>query len=210
MSSPLPDSYRRNEHARRAILDAAIDFAIEVGYEKTSIEGIAKRARVGKQTIYRWWPSKGAVLLEALQQRMRRDGELADTGDLMADLRVELLRAAQLYGATPIGAVYQALLTAARSDAVLAEAHDAMVRPGIDAFRRRLQAAQELGQIRSDIDVSTLVDMLYGAILFQVLLRTRPLAPDQVDASLRIVFDGVRPQPSPGAAAQPDPNARID
>lgn len=208
MSSPSPDSYRRNEHARRAILDAAIDFAIEVGYEKTSIEGIAKRARVGKQTIYRWWPSKGAVLLEALQQGMRRDGELADTGDLMADLRDELLRAAQLYGA-PIGAVYQALLTAARSDAVLAEAHDAMVRPGLDAFRRRLQAAQEVGQIRSDIDVITLVDMLYGAILFQVLLRTRPLAPDQVDASLRIVFDGVRPQPSPGNAAQPDANAPI-
>lgn len=203
MSMSPPDSYRRNEHARRAILDAAIDTAIEVGYEKTSIEGIAKRARVGKQTIYRWWPSKGAVLLEALQQRMGRDGELADTGDLFADLRGELLRAAHLYGATPIGAVYHALLTASLSDAALAEAHDAMVRPGIDALRRRLEAAQELGHIRPDIDAATLVDMLYGTILFQVLLRTRPLAPGQVDESLRIVLDGVRPGPTLEGGARP-------
>ena len=60
-----PDSTRRSEKSRRAIYDAALALVAEVGYPKTTIEGIAARAGVGKQTIYRWWSSKADVLLEA-------------------------------------------------------------------------------------------------------------------------------------------------
>ncbi|MFE9927093.1 TetR/AcrR family transcriptional regulator [Streptomyces sp. NPDC005774] len=60
-----PDSARRSERSRRAIYDAAISLVVEIGYPKTTIEGIAARAGVGKQTIYRWWGSKAEVLLEA-------------------------------------------------------------------------------------------------------------------------------------------------
>lgn len=53
-----PDSSRRSDRSRRAILDAALALVTEVGYRRTTIEGIAARAGVGKQTIYRWWPSR--------------------------------------------------------------------------------------------------------------------------------------------------------
>ena len=72
---PPADTTRRNEASRRAILAAAFELVQEVGYAKLSIEGIAARAGVGKQTIYRWWPSKGAVLFDAflmLSERRRR------------------------------------------------------------------------------------------------------------------------------------------
>ena len=65
-----PDPARRNERSRRAILAAAVALIGELGYEQVSVEAIAKRAGVGKQTIYRWWPSKGAVALEALDDSL--------------------------------------------------------------------------------------------------------------------------------------------
>ena len=84
---------RRNERSRRAILDAALELATELGYQKLTIESVAARAGVGKQTIYRWWPSKGAVLFDALLARTQDTdgaGALPDTGDLVADLKAVL------------------------------------------------------------------------------------------------------------------------
>ncbi|MFI6392252.1 TetR/AcrR family transcriptional regulator [Nonomuraea sp. NPDC050540] len=80
---------RRNEASRQAILTAAFDLVGEIGYSKLSVEGIASRAGVGKQTIYRWWPSKGAVLLDALLMTM---------GGPVRELKRRRLRAAQEAG----------------------------------------------------------------------------------------------------------------
>ena len=60
-----PDPTRRSERSRQAILTATADLLGEVGYSKLAVEAIAARAGVGKQTIYRWWPDKGAVVLDA-------------------------------------------------------------------------------------------------------------------------------------------------
>ncbi|CAM5684673.1 hypothetical protein SRIMM317S_03433 [Streptomyces rimosus subsp. rimosus] len=87
-----PDSTRRSERSRRAIYDAALALVGEVGYNKLTIEGIAARAGVGKQTIYRWWPSKAAVLLDAFTQDVEGyEAGMPDTGDLAADLKFVLL-----------------------------------------------------------------------------------------------------------------------
>ncbi|MEE1738469.1 TetR/AcrR family transcriptional regulator [Streptomyces sp. BE147] len=72
-----PDSSRRSDRSRRAIYDAALALVGETGYARTTIEGIAARAGVGKQTIYRWWPSKAAVLLEAFLDLQERASEQA-------------------------------------------------------------------------------------------------------------------------------------
>ena len=95
MIAAMPNATRRSERSRRAILTAALDLVEEVGYAKTSVEGIAARAGVGKQTIYRWWPSKGAVLLDALLALSEGDDgvePLPDTGDLAADLKARAPR----------------------------------------------------------------------------------------------------------------------
>src|SRR5262245_41585508 len=91
-----PSATRRKETSRRAIRTAAFDLVQEDGYRRTSIEALGARAGVGKQTIYRWWPSKGAVLFDAfLMLSEGAGGEppvLPDTGDLEADL-IAVLRA---------------------------------------------------------------------------------------------------------------------
>src|SRR5438105_6384132 len=85
-----PDPRRRSDRAYRAILDAANALLDAQGFARTTIEGIAQRAGVGKQTIYRWWPCRAAVLLEAYLARGDRQVTVPDTGELRGDLTAYL------------------------------------------------------------------------------------------------------------------------
>jgi AcrR family transcriptional regulator len=196
MPPSQPDPARRNERSHRAILDAAIAVIGELGYERASVEAIARRAGVGKQTIYRWWPSKGAVILEALVDR--RDAAIADlplpeTGGLVQDLRSALHSATQLLASPDLRAAYQAVIAAMQSDPKLVRMHDELyAQPRVEGVQRIVAQAQERGELRADIDTQTLVDMLWGAMYYRLLLHTRPLEPRQVDAALDIVLNGLR------------------
>jgi len=188
-----PDPARRNERSRRAILAAAIALIGELGYERVSIEAIAKRAGVGKQTIYRWWPSKGAVALEALDDSLATVVDFPDTGDLVEDLRTQMKGVTQLLGSTEVGRVYQGLIAAAQSDPDLSRAHlEQVIEPANVACRARLARAAERGELRPDADRQAMIDLLWGAIYYRLLLHTRPLEPEQIDAALDIAFEGLR------------------
>jgi AcrR family transcriptional regulator len=199
MSSPAPDRTRRSERSHRAILDATVALVAELGYEQVSVEAIAKRAGVGKQTIYRWWPSKGAVALEALDERLRTapgggsSGDWPDSGDVVEDLRTQMYGVTQLFTSLEVRSLYQGLIAAAQSDPALSRAHvDQLIEPASVACRARLARAKERGEIRADADVQTLIDMLYGAAYYRLLLHTRPLELAQIDAALDIAFRGLR------------------
>ncbi len=193
MLASTPDPARRNEGSRRAILAAAIALIGELGYEQVSIEAIAQRAGVGKQTIYRWWPSKGAVVLEALDESLGTVVDFPDTGDIVEDLRTQMKGVTQLFGATEVGPVTQGLVAAAQSDPALSRAHiEQVIEPASVACRERIALAQERGEMRADADRQALVDLLYGAIYYRLLLHTRPLEPEQIDAVLDIAFEGLR------------------
>jgi AcrR family transcriptional regulator len=199
MTTSTPDPTRRNERSRRAILDAAVSLISELGYDRVSIEAIAKRAGVGKQTIYRWWPSKGAVALEAFDERLRTapgggsSGDWPDTGDVVEDLRTQMHGVTQLFNSPEVGPLCQGLIAAAQSDPGLSRAHiEQLIEPASIACRARLARAQERGELRADADIQELIDMLYGAIYYRLLLHTRPLEPEQIDAALDIAFEGLR------------------
>ena len=193
MPPTKPDPARRNERSRRAILDAATALIGELGYEHVSIEAIAKRAGVGKQTIYRWWPSKGAVVLEALDESLATVVDFPDSGDIVEDLRTQMKGVTQMLGSTEVGRVYQGLIAAAQSDPVLSRAHiDNVIEPANVACRARLARAVERGELRADADIQTMIDLLWGAIYYRLLLHTRPLEPEQIDDALDIAFEGLR------------------
>jgi AcrR family transcriptional regulator len=193
MATSTPDPTRRNERSRRAILAAAIALISELGYDGVSIEAIAKRAGVGKQTIYRWWPSKGAVALEALNASLATVVDFPDSGDIVEDLRTQMQGVTRLLGSTDVGPVYQGLLAAAQSDPAISRAHlEQIIAPANVACHARLARAQERGEIRADADRQTMIDMLYGAIYYRLLLHTRPLELEQIDAALDIAFKGLR------------------
>jgi AcrR family transcriptional regulator len=188
-----PNELRRNEASRQAILASAFALVAELGYERVSIEAIARHAGVGKQTIYRWWPSKGAVMLEALDDSLSRVVGFPDTGDVRADLRTQMIGVTRLFQSEAVRRVYQGLVAAAQSDERLSAAHlDEVIRPATVACHARLERARESGDLRADLDLQALIDLLYGAIYYRLLLHTRPLTEQQIDAALDAVFRGAR------------------
>lgn len=192
MRSSKPDPARRNERSRRAIFAAAVALISELGYDRVPIEAIAKRAGVGKQTIYRWWPSKGAVALESLNDSLATVVDFPDSGDIVEDLRTQMKGVTQLLGSTEVGKVYQGLLAAAQSDPTLSRAHlEQVIEPANVACHARIARAQDRGEMRADADRQAMIDLLYGAIYYRLLLHTRPLEPQQIDVALDIAFEGL-------------------
>jgi AcrR family transcriptional regulator len=187
-----PDPLRRNEHSRRAILSATVALMSELGYEQTSIEGIARRAGVGKQTIYRWWPSKGAIALEALDENLGTVVDFQDTGDIVEDLRHHMSGVTTMLASTQIGPLIQGLIAAAQSDPALSRAHLAkVIEPANTFWLARIAHAQASGEIRGDADAQAIIDMLFGAMYYRLMLHTRPLETQQIDDALHIAFSGL-------------------
>jgi AcrR family transcriptional regulator len=202
MSSP-PDPARRSPRARRAILDATLALTAEVGYAALTVEAIAARAGVGKQTIYRWWPSKGAVLFDALlAANADADGATAlpDTGDLPADLRT-LLRATAAELTDPSAdRLNRAVAAEVQGDEGLGgELVRRLRRPQLDATAERLRRARAAGQIAEDADVEVAVELLFGPVFHRWLLRTGPLDDAYADRLVATVLAGLAPRRgSPG------------
>ena len=185
-----PNPARRNERSRRAILTATADLLGEVGYTTLTVEAIAARAGVGKQTIYRWWPDKGSVVLDAYLALVGADQGLTfpDSGDLEADLRLVVGSMVDSLADPVFEQRYRALLTAILDDPKLAAALlDRLLRPWLEATRERLRAAQQAGQIGA-VDPDVGAELLYGPLYYRWLLRTGPLSRQYVDALLAMIL----------------------
>jgi AcrR family transcriptional regulator len=179
-----PDPARRSERARQAILAAATELLGEVSYTKLTVEAIAARAGVGKQTIYRWWPDKGAVVLDAYLALVRADQEVTfpESSDVEADLRLVLRSTADFFADPAFEPRYRALLTAIQDDARLAAAlSEKLLRPWLDATKERLRAAQRAGQIADAIDLDVAVELFYGPVYYRWLLRLGPISREYSD-----------------------------
>ncbi|WP_035853315.1 TetR/AcrR family transcriptional regulator [Cryptosporangium arvum] len=176
---PTPDPGRRNERSRRAILAAALELLGETSYAELTVEAIAARAGVGKQTIYRWWRSKGAVILDALTETAATDVVLPDTGDLRADLRAVIRATVAEFADPRLSATTRALTIETLSDDALAEqVRDRLLRPQLDAVKARLSTARE---VRPDVDLDQAVELLFGPIYHRWMLRTGPLTESYAD-----------------------------
>lgn len=195
----VPDSSRRSERSRRAILDAALELLGELGYPRLTIEAIAARAGVGKQTIYRWWPSKAAVLLDAFtdtgtspEGAERAGAALPDTGDLEADLKLVLRAAVDQMNAPAYDLPARALTAEGLVNPELG-AHfvTQVLEPPLRLFAERLRAARDAGQVARDIDPRVAVELVCGPLTHRWLLRTLPLTHEYADAVVETALRGI-------------------
>nr|WP_202539724.1 TetR/AcrR family transcriptional regulator [Streptomyces sp. SID8379] len=140
-----------------------------------SVDAIAKEAGVGKQTLYRWWPSKGAVLLDALTERAETAAPVPDSGALGDDLRAVV--AATFAGAQrpPVAPALRTLVREAAHDPHLAELMREFTGARRAALRTVLERGRERGELTADCDLDLMVDQVYGVFWYRFLLGHAPL-----------------------------------
>ncbi|WP_433701024.1 TetR/AcrR family transcriptional regulator [Nocardiopsis sp. CA-288880] len=182
-----PDHSRRKERSRQAILSAARSLVAEQAYEKVTVEAIAARAGVGKQTIYRRWPSKSAVVFAAvLALSEDADGQsiaLPDTGDLESDLKLVMRATVEEFADPSFDRLLRALNTEIANDVALAaEYREKLARPLDEAKKARLRSAQEAGRLDPDADLDLVLEVLYAPLFQRWLHRGGPLTPAYADA----------------------------
>ncbi|MYS07875.1 TetR family transcriptional regulator [Streptomyces sp. SID6041] len=199
-----PDASRRSERSRRAIFDAALALVSETGYAKTTIEGIAARAGVGKQTIYRWWPSKAAVLLDAFldlaaraNEALNGEGasEIPDTGDLATDLRFVLRATVDEMNDPAFDGPSRALAAEGIVDPELgARFTEALLEPQLQYYVRRITAAQAAGDVDPGVDPRVALELLVGPLHHRWLHRTLPLTHAYADTLVDLALRGLAPR----------------
>lgn len=203
-----PDSTRRSERSRRAIYDSALALVHETGYAKLTIEAIAARAGVGKQTIYRWWPSKGAVLLDAFLDLAEQAGaeasekaghdvvqtEIIDSGDLEADLKHVMRATVDEFNDPKYDAPYRALAAEGLlNPEVGAEFVEKLLEPQLQLFVRRIRKAQEAGHVLPDVDPRIALELWASPLAQRWMMRSGPLTHEYVDKIVEYALYGIAP-----------------
>jgi AcrR family transcriptional regulator len=190
----------RSEKARRAILEAATELLLVQGLSAVSMDAVAERAGVSKATIYRWWPTKESLALDALFNEWASARPPArDTGSLRGDLLSLLRPWATLASSRPYGRVIAALITEAQMNpAFAAEYRTRFVEPRREQGREVFRRAIERGEVPADTKIEVGLDMLYGPLYHRLLHGHAPLNDRFVRDVVDTALDGVLPgRPSP-------------
>jgi AcrR family transcriptional regulator len=170
---------RRNPVLHQAIIAAATEVLAKEGPTRFTIEAVAKLAGCGKPTIYRWWPSRPALLLEIYDQVVQKELSPPEGKDLAKDI-AEMMR--QIWGIwrnDSMGALYRLILSEMMLDEEGARYLREVFIPRRQAFTAvAFQAAKDRGVIPPGTDLKFLLDLLYGYSLFRLI--TRQLDDDQV------------------------------
>lgn len=183
----------RDAGADRAILQAALDVFIERGVEGSSIEQIAKRAGVGKPTIYRRWSSKEDLIAAAMETLIAEEAGWASPEQVDVESPYELVEAAiESAAAATTTPHYRALLARVFGSAVshpelMAVYWDRYILPRRRLAARLLERAREHGTVADDADFDVAIDMMVGAITYRVL-QPNPPDTDEMRRYLRAVY----------------------
>ncbi|OPG10325.1 TetR family transcriptional regulator [Streptomyces sp. GKU 895] len=199
VKKPASDPTRRSEKSRRAIYDAALALVGEVGYPKTTIEGIAARAGVGKQTIYRWWSSKADVLLEAFLDLSGQTGgetyAIPDTGDLAADLKAVLRATVDELNDPRFERPSRALAAeGVVNEALGREFVTKLLDPSLRLYVERLRAAQAAGDVRPEVDPRIALELFVSPLAQRWLQHTAPISYEYTDTLVDYALHGLAPR----------------
>ncbi|MEU1917020.1 TetR/AcrR family transcriptional regulator [Streptomyces massasporeus] len=185
---------RPADEVRADVFRVVGEVLLEEGIADLTFERVARLSGVSKTTLYKWWPSKGALALDGYFHAVEETLAFEDTGDIRADLTRQLRAFAHIMTGTPAGRVVTELIGQSQTDEDLATAFRSLY----SSERRRLAGerllrAKEQGQIRDDVDVQILVDQLWGAVYHRMLVPDEPVTDDFVVALVSNLIDGITP-----------------
>lgn len=182
----------RNAATHRAILTATIALIRDVGYDAVTMEGVAARAGVGKATLYRRWDGKEILVADAIDL-IASGASNPDTGTLRGDILAVMRGTATMYRDPATSALLSGLVAAiARSDRIAAAVRCGFVAARRASLRGVLERWRERGELRPDVDVEIVMDMLNGPLFYRFLLRGETVSEQVVDAILDMLLRGIR------------------
>ncbi|MEA2213825.1 MAG: hypothetical protein QOF83_3773 [Solirubrobacteraceae bacterium] len=167
----------RSEATRQAILGAARELLLEHGLDAVSMDALAQRAGASKATIYRWWPSKELLALDALFSQWDSGApQVPDTGSLVGDLLALVRPWARQLARKRYGRIIAALVSSAQNDPVFGkEYRTRFVQPRREPARTILARAGARGEIPADVDLEAVLDLLYGPFYLRILHGHAPV-----------------------------------
>jgi AcrR family transcriptional regulator len=169
-------SYGPAVETRRRVILATVELIEKIGYRSVTIDAVARASGISKSTIYRHWPSRKTLVLEAFTSSTDESTEVADTGDAIADLRTYLLKLAFRLNVRGAGPIMTGLISDAINDQEFAATFRVkVIEARRHAFLQILLRGQHRGQIRTDVDLRSVVDALYGSIHHRLLMTGEPI-----------------------------------
>ncbi len=187
-----PRGRPRSQEADRAILAATVELLAERGLAAMTIEEVAARAGVGKATIYRRWPSKGLLALDAFVASFQAQQPLPDTGTLRGDLLDALHAWVRAVTRTPMGRMLADLIAEAQHDPELRAAwRDRVMEPLRSQHRIMLDRAIARGEIAPSVDREVVLDLFFGAAQHRLLLGHLPMTEDFIREVVEVILNGI-------------------
>lgn len=199
----------RSEAAHKAILKSALWLVTRRGFRAVTVNEIAADAGVGKMTLYRHWPNKSAVVMDALLALIGEETAFPDAGNALRSLRSQLdLQVA--FFRSPRGNLIRSLVSEAQSDPELAMAfRERWLMPRREGVQKTMRQAVSEGFLRDDFDIDAAIDLLYGAIYYRLLLGTGPLDESFIENTYQQFLAGHGSHARPSRAkTRTDMNAR--
>lgn len=183
---------RPADDVRREVLAGAAELLFTAGMAGFTIDKVAARSGVSKVTIYKWWPSKGALALDGYFAKVEPQLIFPDTGDIEADLRSQLHAFLHVIRDTPAGAVIAELIGGAQIDPELKAAFlQRYSGPRRDLAATAMRRAQERGHLAAHVDPEIVIDQLWGACYNRLLVPDQPLTERFVDGLVDNLFRGI-------------------
>lgn len=181
----------RSAEARSKVLAAANDLMAARGVSSLTIDEVATRSGVAKTTIYRHWPERSSLIVDAVNSHLEHVGT-PDTGTLRGDLDVMWtgMNRSDLSGNT--GQIIPCLVEAAGREPEMASLLERIGAERERVVKGIVERAVLRGEIRSDLDLETLVGVIVGPIVFQKMVRRRELTPEYVNACLDVILRGLQ------------------
>jgi AcrR family transcriptional regulator len=184
-----PPGRPRSEESRQAILGSTLKLLSRPGgFPDLSIEAVAADANVSKATVYRWWPTKAALVADAFSASVEQELQFPDTGSLRGDVARQMRRVIRLFR-SPRGKIVAALLAGGQSDPELIEAfRERFLWPKRRQAYKTLQRGIDRGEIPANTDLDVLLDSLYGPIYMRFLIRHFELREEFADQICALIL----------------------
>jgi AcrR family transcriptional regulator len=199
---------QRSEESEEAILSAVIHLLRDKPLRDISIEAIARKAGVGKATIYKWWPSKAYIALDAFSRKLKEMVPIRDTGSAEENFKEQLCLLFAFFD-SPAGKLLRHFIAEGQIDTEFASLfRERFLKPRRELIGMIFDRGVERGEIRHDLDRELVLDMIYGPGIYRLMIRHVPVDRDAVDAMVSALFRGLRNEPTGADRSRRSTSAR--